>query len=125
VKQAIAASLRCALVAVLSIAMIGARPAMMLSHGGPAAHACGMTMASHHSSHGDHPCQTPENGACCDDCMCACAIGSDVGAPVIALVATYTQFATIIDRPDEIVRTRKPLAFRLPPQLGPPHLARS
>lgn len=119
-------TLRCLLVAIFSFAMVAARPAMMLSHGShPPSHGCGMTMASHHASHGEHHCPSTDDGTCCDDCMCACLIGAGVSDPAVALVAFYTQIATVIDRPDEIVRPRHSLALRLPPPLGPPTLARS
>jgi len=119
-------ALRCALIAMLSLAMVSARPAMMLSHGAPGAqHGCGMSMSAHHSSHQDHRCPSTDDGACCDDCMCACAIGSDVRQSVVALVATYSRVATVIEYPAQVVRPRQPLALRLPPPLGPPHLVRS
>jgi hypothetical protein len=119
-------SLRCALVALLAVAIVSARPAMMLSHAVPGApHGCGMTMAMHHSSHSDHRCPPTGDGVCCDDCMCACAIGSDVRRPVVVLVAMYTRAATPIERPAEVVRARRPLALRLPPPLGPPLFTRS
>jgi hypothetical protein len=126
VIRSIIFALRCALVAILSVAMVSARPAMMLSHAVPgAAHGCGVAMSTHHSSHHDHRCPTTDDGACCDDCMCACAIGSDVRAPVVSLVATYAQLATVIEYPAQVIRPRQPLALRLPPPLGPPHLVRS
>ena len=119
-------ALRCVFVAMLSVAMISARPAMMLAHGAPGAqHACGMAKSPHHSSHGNHHCSSTDDGACCDDCMCACAIGSDVAKPVVMLVATYSQVATSIAYPAQVVRARQPLALRLPPPLGPPLLVRS
>lgn len=119
-------ALRCTLVAMLSLAMVSARPAMMLSHAVPGAqHGCGMAMSTHHSSHSDHQCPATDDGACCDDCICACAIGSDVRASVVALVSTYTQLPTVIDRPAQVVRPRQPIALRLPPPLGPPLLVRS
>jgi hypothetical protein len=119
-------ALRCALVATLSLAMVSARPAMMLSHAVPGApHGCGMAMSTHHSSHQDHRCPSTDDGACCDDCMGACAIGSDVRRSVVVLVATYSQVETVIEYPAQGVRPRQPLALRLPPPLGPPLLARS
>ena len=119
-------ALRCALVATLSLAMVSARPAMMLSHGMPSGqHGCGMSMSMHHSSHEDHQCPRTDHSACCDECMGACAIGSDVSKPVVVLVATYSQVATIIEYPAQVVRPRQPLALRLPPPLGPPLLVRS
>jgi hypothetical protein len=126
VIRTIVFSLRCALVAMLSLAIVSARPAMMLSHAVPGAqHGCGMAMAMHHSSHSDHRCPATQDGACCDDCMCACAIGSDVRQPVVVLVATYTQPATVIEHPAQVVRPRQSNALRLPPPLGPPLLVRS
>jgi hypothetical protein len=119
-------ALRCALLAMFSVAMVSARPAMMLSHAAPGAqHQCGVARSTHHSSHQDHRCPTTDDGACCDDCMCACAIGSDVRAPVVSLAATYAQLATVIGYPAQDVRPRQPLALRLPPPLGPPYLVRS
>ena len=119
-------ALRCALVATLSIAMVSARPAMMLSHAAPgASHGCGMAMAAHHSSHQDHQCPRTSGDACCDDCMGACAIGSDVRKSVVVFVATYSQVATVIEYPAQVVRPRQPLALRLPPPVGPPLLVRS
>jgi hypothetical protein len=119
-------ALRCALVAALSLAMVSARPAMIVSHGvSGAQHECGTAMPTHHSSHQDHRCPTTDDGACCDDCMCACAIGSDVRESVVTLVASYSHVATVIEYPAQVVRPRQPLALRLPPPLGPPLLARS
>ena len=119
-------ALRCVLVATLSLAMISARPSMMLSHAIPGAqNGCGMAMSTHHSSHQEHRCPTTDDGACCDDCMCASAIGSDVRASVVVLVATHAQVATVIDQPAQDVRPRQPLALRLPPPLGPPLIGRS
>ncbi|MDQ2766032.1 MAG: hypothetical protein M3Y30_02645 [Gemmatimonadota bacterium] len=119
-------TLRCVLVATLSLAMIFARPAMMPSHAVPGAqHGCGMTMSTHHSSHSDHRCPTTDHGACCDDCMCACAIGSDARASVVVLIAQYSHVATVIEYPAQVVRPRQPLALRLPPPVGPPLLVRS
>ncbi|HMA04092.1 MAG: hypothetical protein ACM34L_13605 [Gemmatimonas sp.] len=124
--RSIASSARCALVAMLAIAMVAARPVMMSSHALPgAAHGCGMEMPSQHSQHSDHGCPTTAQDACCDDCMCACAIGSDVRKPVVVLVATYTRVATVIEEPAEVVRSHQQPALRLPPPLGPPHLTRS
>jgi hypothetical protein len=118
--------LRCAFLAAFSLAMIAARPAMMLAHGAPAAqHGCGMAMATHHSPHESHRCSSTGSDECCDDCMSACAIGSDLKESVVMLAATYTQVATVIAYPAQIVRPRQPLALRLPPPLGPPLLARS
>jgi hypothetical protein len=126
VIRSIVYTLRCALVAMLAIAIVSARPAMMASHAIPdAQHRCGMAMPSHHSSHTDHGCSTTTEGSCCDDCMCACAIGSNVKKPVVVLVATYTHVATTIEHPVEIVRSRRPPALRLPPPLGPPLFTRN
>jgi len=120
------ASARCALVAMLAIAMVAARPAMMASHALPGmGHGCGMEMPSQQSQHSDHGCPTTAQDACCDDCMCACAIGSDVRKPVVVLVATYTRVATVIEEPTEVVRSHRQPALRLPPPLGPPHTTRS
>jgi hypothetical protein len=126
VIRSIVFSLRCALVAMLAIAIVSARPAMMASHAMPGAqHGCGMAMPSHHSSHTDHGCSITTERSCCDDCMCACAIGSNVRKPVVVLVATYTRVATTIERPTEVVRSRRQPALRLPPPIGPPLLTRS
>jgi len=120
------ASARCALVAMLAIAMVAARPVMMSSHSLPGAEqGCGMAMPSQHSQHSDHRCPTTTQDACCDDCMCACAIGSDVRKPVVVMVATYTRVATVIEEPTEVVRSHRQPALRLPPPLGPPHTTRS
>jgi len=119
-------ALRCVFVAMLSLAMISARPAMMLAHGVPGVqHGCGMAMSTHHSSHENHRCSGTGDGACCEDCICACAIGSDVAKPVVMLVATYSHIATSIAYPAQVVRPRQPFALRLPPPLGPPLLVRS
>jgi hypothetical protein len=126
VIRSIAYSLRCALVAMLAIATVGARPTMMAAHSMPAMqHGCGMAMPSHHSTSTDHGCSMTTEGACCDDCMGACTIGSDVRKPLVVLVATYTHVVTVIEHPAEIVRTRRQPALRLPPQLGPPQVTRS
>ncbi|MBK5188485.1 MAG: hypothetical protein JJD97_09570, partial [Gemmatimonadaceae bacterium] len=99
--RSIVLSLRCALVAMLAVAMVCARPAMMLSHAVPgASHGCGMAMPAHHAPHTDSRCPTTDDGACCDDCLCACPIGADVSAPVVGLVATYAHVATVIAHPD-------------------------
>jgi hypothetical protein len=126
VIRSIASSLRCALVAMLAIAIVVARPAMMASHATLGmGHGCGMAMTMPQSSHPDHDCSGNAKDACCDDCMCACAIGSDVREPAIALVATYTRVVTVIARPNEVVRVRRQPALRLPPPLGPPLITRS
>jgi hypothetical protein len=126
VIRSIVFSLRCALVAMLAIAIVSARPAMMASHAMPGTqHGCGMAMPSHHPAHTGHGCSTTTERSCCDDCMCACAIGSDVRKPVVVLVATYARVATVIEHPREIVRSRRQPALRLPPPLGPPLITRS
>ena len=123
-------SLRCALVALLALTIVSARPAMMLAHAGDGMqHGCGKSMSSHHSatpgSHTDHHCSNTDDGNCCDDCLCACAVGADMTHPVVALTATYTHPVAVAARFSEIVRVRKPLALRLPPPIGPPLLTRS
>ncbi|MEP7065976.1 MAG: hypothetical protein ABI889_08095 [Gemmatimonadota bacterium] len=124
--RSITSSLRCALVAMLAIALVAARPAMMAAHSMPAMqHGCGMAMPSHHPTNTDHGCSITTEGACCDDCMCACAIGSDVRQPLVVLVATFVHVTPVIAWPAEIVRARHQPALRLPPQLGPPQVARS
>jgi hypothetical protein len=126
VTRSILASIRCALAAMLAIAVIAARPSMMATHamaGMP--HGCGMTMASHQQTDTDHGCSTPAPDACCDDCMCAGPIGSGAREPSVVLVATYAHVATVIEQPTEIVRTRRQPALRLPPPLGPPIFTRS
>jgi hypothetical protein len=125
VIRSIVFSLRCAFVAMLAVAIVAARPAMMASHTMPGmSHGCGMAMPSHHSTNADHRCSTTD-AACCDDCMCACAIGSDVRKPVVVLVATYTHVATKIEQPTQPVLERRQPALRLPPPLGPPRITRS
>jgi hypothetical protein len=123
--RAIVSSLRCAVLAMLAVAIVAARPTMMASHAAPGmAHGCGMAMPSHHSSHSDHGCSTTAKDACCDDCMCACAIGSGVIKPVVVLVATVARVSTPNERPSKVVRARRQAALRLPPPLGPPLLTR-
>lgn len=125
VIRSVASSMRCALVAMLAIAIVVARPVMLSSHSMPGmGHGCGMAMASEHSQT-DHRCPTTSQDACCDDCMCACAIGSDVRKPVVVLAATYARVATVIEHPTEVVRPRRQPALRLPPPLGPPLITRS
>ncbi|HEY8794214.1 MAG TPA: hypothetical protein VIM15_04650 [Gemmatimonadaceae bacterium] len=123
-------SLRCAVVALLALAIVSARPAMMLSHAGDGMqHGCGKAMASHHasgqSSHTGHHCSSTEDGTCCDDCLCACAVGADIRLPVVALTATYTHPRAVATRFAEVVREHRPLALRLPPPIGPPLFTRS
>jgi hypothetical protein len=125
VIRSVVFSLRCALIAMLAVAIAAARPAMMASHTMPGmSHGCGMAMPSHHSSNTDHRCSTTA-AACCDDCLCACAIGSDVRQPVVVLVASYTHLETKLEQPTELVRERHQPALRLPPPLGPPRITRS
>jgi hypothetical protein len=120
-------ALRCALVAMLAIAIVSARPAMMASHAmaGAQQDGCHMAMPSHHPMQMDHGCSMTSEAACCDDCMCACAIGSDVRKPVVVLAATYARVPTEIQRPTQVVRIRRQPALRLPPPLGPPRITRS
>jgi hypothetical protein len=126
VIRSIVYSLRCALVAMLALAIVSARPAMMASHAMPGAqHGCGMAMQSHHSTHSGHGCSITTEKSCCDDCMCACAIGSGVRKPLVVLVATYARVATTIEHPTEVVRSHRPPALRLPPPLGPPRFTHS
>jgi hypothetical protein len=118
--------MRCALAAMLAIVVVGARPSMMTSHAMPGMqHGCGMTMASGQSTHTDHGCSTTAQDECCDDCMCAGPIGTGVREPVVVLVATYAQVATVIEHPTEVVRSHRQPSLRLPPPLGPPLLVRS
>jgi hypothetical protein len=123
-------SLRCAVVALLALAIVSARPAMMLSHAGDGMqHGCGMATPSHNqsgqSSHTRQHCSSTDEGSCCDDCLCACAVGADIRLPAIALTATYTHPRAVATRFSEVVRERKPLALRLPPPIGPPLFTRS
>lgn len=123
-------SLRCALVALLALTIVSARPAMLLAHAGDGMrHGCGMSMSSHHTatpgSHTDHHCSSTDDSNCCDNCLCACAVGADMTRSVVALEATYTHPASVASRFSEVVRERKPLALRLPPPIGPPLLTRS
>lgn len=123
-------SLRCALVALLALTIVSARPAMMLAPANDGMqHGCGMSMSSRYSatpgSHTDHHCPSTDDGNCCDDCLCACAVGMDMTHPVVVLTATYTHPIAVASRFSEVVRERKPLALRLPPPIGPPLLIRS
>jgi hypothetical protein len=123
-------SLRCALVALLALSNVSARPAMMLSHAGDGMqHGCGKSMASHHASsrvpHSNHRCNNTDDGTCCDDCLCACPVGAGVSHSVVALTATYTHPAAVASRFAEVVRERRALALRLPPPIGPPLFTRS
>jgi hypothetical protein len=126
VIRRIISSLRCALAAMLAIAVVAARPSMMTSHAMPGMHHdCRMTMPSNHSTSPDHGCSTTAQDACCDDCMCAGPIGYGAREPSVVLVATYARVATVIERPTEVVRSRRQPALRLPPPLGPPLITRS
>jgi hypothetical protein len=126
VTRSLVSAVRCALAAMLAIAMVAARPSMMASHARAAMpDGCGMTMTSHPRTSTDHDCSMPAQDACCDDCMCAGPVGSDVREPIVVLVATYAHVATVIEQPTEVVRTRRQPALRLPPPLGPPLLTRS
>lgn len=121
-------SLRLALVAMLAIATVGASPAMMMmphDMSGMQDMSCGMEMQGQQSSHSDHKCPATTHGRCCTDCVCACAIGSNVRAPLITLIATYTHIATVIEQPATVVRSSRQPALRLPPPLGPPLSSRS
>ena len=111
----------------LAIATVGASPAMMMmSHDMPGMQdGCGMAMHEQHAPRSDHQCHTTSHGQCCTDCVCACAIGSDVRTPLITLVATYTHVATVIEQPPTVVRSNRQPALRLPPPLGPPLSTRS
>jgi hypothetical protein len=118
--------LRCALVALLALSIVSAKPAMMLAHAGDGMqHGCGMSMNGHHESHPAQHCSGTEDGTCCDDCVCACMIGAGISLSNIALAATYTHPAAVASRPAEVVRVRQPLALRLPPPIGPPLFTRS
>jgi hypothetical protein len=123
-------SLRCALVALLALSIVSARPAMMLSHAGEGMqHGCGAFMSAHHGatpgSHTDHHCSSTDDGTCCDDCLCACVIGAGMSHSIIALTATYSHPVAVAARFSEVVRERRALALRLPPPIGPPPLTRS
>jgi len=122
--------MRCALAAMLAVAIVAARPSMMTSHATSGMqHDCGMAMHSHRSTSQhtstDHGCSPTTRDACCDDCMCAGPIGSDVKEPLVVIVATYTHVAIVVVHPAEIVRSRRQPALRLPPPLGPPLITRS
>ncbi|MEO6208547.1 MAG: hypothetical protein ABIQ10_00345 [Gemmatimonadaceae bacterium] len=123
-------SLRCALVALLTLSIVSTRPAMMLSHASEAMpHGCGMSMAAHHTSRDSerpgHQCPVTDDGSCCDDCLCACIVGVGAGDAVVTLTATYSYPLTESSRFTEVVRERKALALRLPPPIGPPLFTRS
>jgi hypothetical protein len=126
VTRSIISAVRCALAAMLAVAVVAARPSMMTSHaqaGMP--HGCGMTMPAHQQTGTDHGCSTPAQEACCDDCMCAGPIGTGAREPLVVLVATYVHVTTEIEQPTQIVRSHQQPALRLPPPLGPPLLIRS
>ena len=126
VIRLIVSSMRCALAAMLAVAVVAARPSMMTSHAMPAMpHGCGMAMPSHHPTSTDHGCSTTGQDECCDDCMCAGPIGYGAREPVVVLVATYAHVGTVIEQPSEIVRSHRQSALRLPPPLGPPHITHS
>jgi hypothetical protein len=119
-------SLRSALVAMLAIAIVAARPAMMASHDMPGmANDCGMAMRSHGPTHADHGCPSTTQDECCNDCVCACAIGSDVKMPLVVLVATYMHVTPAVVQPVRIVPSSREPALLLPPPLGPPLSTRS
>jgi hypothetical protein len=126
VTGTIISSLRCALAAMLAIAVVAARPSMMTSHAMDAMpHGCGMAMTSHQGGRTDHDCSNSTRDTCCDDCLCAGPIGTGAGEPVIVLVATYAHVATEVEQPTEVVRSHHQPALRLPPPLGPPLITRS
>jgi len=123
-------SVRCVFAALLALAIVSARPAMMLSHAGEGmSHECAKVMASHHQSgqpsHTGHRCSGTEEGSCCDDCLCACAVGADIKLPSILFTATYTHPRAVATRFAEVVRDHEPLAHRFPPSVGPPLSTRS
>jgi hypothetical protein len=126
VIRTIVSSLRCALAAMLAIAIVAARPSMMTSHATSGMqHGCGMAMHSHQHTGADHGCSPTTRDACCDDCLCAGPIGSDVKEPLVVIVATYTHVPIVVEHPTEVVRSRHQPALRLPPPLGPPLITRS
>ena len=119
-------SIRSAFVAMLAIAIVAARPAMMASHDMPGmANGCSMSMPGQSSSQADHGCPSTTQDECCNDCVCACAIGSDVKMPLVVLVATYTHVTPAIVQPAQIVPPSREPALLLPPPLGPPLTTRS
>lgn len=126
VTRTIVSALRCALAAMLAIAVVAARPSMVTSHamaGMP--HGCGMSMASHQGTSTDHDCSNTTRDECCDDCLCAGPIGFGAREPVVVLVATYAHIATVTQPVTEVVRSHHQPALRLPPPLGPPLITRS
>ena len=126
VIRRIISSMRCALAAMLAIAVVAARPSMMTSHVMPGMqHDCGMAMPSHHSTSTDHGCSSTGQDVCCDDCMCAGPIGYGAREPVVVLVATYARVRTVVEHPTEVVRSRRQPALRLPPPVGPPLFTRN
>jgi hypothetical protein len=126
VIRTIVSSLRCALAAMLAIAIVAARPSMLTAHAmSGMQHGCGMAMQSHQHTSPDHGCSKTTRDACCDDCMCAGPIGSDVKEPLVVIVETYRHVAIVIEHPTEVVRSRRQPALRLPPPLGPPLITRS
>ena len=126
VIRTIVSSMRSALAAMLAIAIVAARPSMMTSHATSGMqHGCRMAMHSHQHTSTEHGCSPTTRDACCDDCMCAGPIGSDVKEPLVVIVATYRHVPTVVEHPAEIVRSRRQPALRLPPPLGPPHITRS
>lgn len=118
-------ALRCAFAALIALSLVTARPAMLLAHAGPAAeHGCAMHMA-HDAEHSDHHCHGADAGSCCDECLCACAIGTGFTNPVVDVVVREVRIAHALPAPDAPVRARRSLALLLPPPLGPPIAARS
>lgn len=118
-------TLRSAFVALLALSLVTARPAMLLAHAGPAAeHECGMHM-SHGAQHSGHHCSGADAGSCCDDCLCACLVGTGFTQPVIAIVVHEVRTATALPSPVTPIRARWSPALRLPPPIGPPSSTRS
>lgn len=118
-------SLRCAFVALLALSLVTARPAMLLAHAGPVAdHGCGMQM-SHGEHHPGHHCSGADAGSCCDDCLCACAIGTGFTQPAVSIAAPTVRTKATVPSPVQTFRARWSPALRLPPPIGPPVSTRS
>ena len=116
---------RCAFAALIALSLVTARPAMLLAHAGPAAeHGCAMHM-SHDAEHSGHHCNGADAGSCCDDCLCACAVGTGFTNPVVNVVVRDVRIAATLPTPDAPIRAHRPPALFLPPPLGPPIAARS
>jgi hypothetical protein len=125
VIQSVRRLLRCLFVTTVALALVTARPAMLLSHAGDASpHRCGATMPSHQGSHSTHHCST-DAASCCDACLGACAMAAALVTPPLTAAVIPARTAVAAAWPPAMVRERQSPSLRLPPPIGPPVLTRS